>query len=202
MTSHRVQRPSRRTTRLSGLVAVVVGLLLSGLLIWTTSYAAYSATTQNSADSWTTGTVFLRDDDGGAALFTAEKLRPGSTGSRCLVVTSDGSLPGTVKLYAKDLTGPALLTQNIHVDVAQGSGGTAADCTGFVADAAAPVFSSTLATLPTGYGTGGAAWTLTGTPGEQRTYRITYRVDPNTPNDTQATRASTTFVWEAQTPAS
>jgi hypothetical protein len=201
VSSHRASRPSRRSTRLGGLAAVVVGLLLSGLLIWTTSYAAYSATTQNAADTWSTCSVSLTDDRG-SALFTVDELWPGATGSRCITVISTGTVPGQVRLYGKDLTGPALLTQNIHIDVTQGTAGTAVDCSDFTASSTPGVFSSTLAAYPTGYSAGGSSWDLAGTPSEQRTYRITYTVDPNTGNENQDMTASMTFVWEVQTNAS
>jgi hypothetical protein len=201
VTTHRAPRPSRRTARLGGLAAVVVGLLLSGLLIWTTSYAAYSATTQNTGDSWATGSVGLTDDDGGTALFTATGLRPGSTASRCLVVSSSGTLPATVRMYGTDLVATKSLASWITLTVTQGTGGGAGSCAGFVPDPASAV-TSTLAAFPTSYGAATAGWSLAGTPAESRTYRISYTVDPNAPNSTQSATAAMTFVWEAQTPAS
>ena len=201
MTTHRTPRPSRRTARLSGLAASVVGLLLSGLFIWQTSYAAYSATTQNNTDSWATGTVALSDDDGGTALFTASGLRPGSTGSRCLVISSTGTTEATVRVYGKDLAATASLDRWITVTLTQGSGGAAGSCSGFTPSATA-AWSSTLAAFPTTYGTGGSSWSLAGTPTETRTYQVTYTVDPNAPNSTQGASAAMTLVWEAQTPTS
>jgi hypothetical protein len=199
VTSHRATPPSRHSVRLGGLVAVVVGLLLSGVLTWTTSYAAFSATTQNGTNSWATGRVQLDTDP--TALFQVDRLWPGATGSRCLTVTSSGSVPGEVRLHGAGLTGPALLTSAIRLDVVQGTG-TAADCSDFTPAATSPAFSRTLAAYPTGYTAGGSPWTVAGEPGEQRVYRVSYTVDPNADNATQSLTASMTLVWEVQTRAS
>ncbi|GAB4079728.1 hypothetical protein GCU67_01915 [Modestobacter muralis] len=199
MTSHRAAPPPRRSARLGGAVAAVVGLLLSGVLTWSTSYAAFSARAENEGNSWTTGRVQLSTDRA-SALFQADELWPGASDSRCLTVTSDGSVPGEVRLYGAALTGPLLLTQNITLDVVQGTG-TAVDCSDFSAPAGAPVFSRTLAGYPTEYSAGGSAWTLAGDVGEQRTYRVTYRVDPNAGNATQDSTATMTFVWEVRSTA-
>ena len=201
MTSHRATPPSRHSVRLGGLVAVAVGLLLSGVLTWTTSYAAFSATTQNGANSWATGRVQL-DTDRTTALLQVDELWPGATGSRCLTVTSSGSVPGEVRLYGAGLTGPALLAANIRLDVVQGSTGSAADCSDFVPAAAPPSFTSTLAAYPTGYAAGGSPWVLAGDVGEQRVYRVSYTVDPNADNATQAQTATMSLVWEVRTRAS
>jgi hypothetical protein len=197
VTSHRAAPSSRRSARLGGAVAAVVGLLLSGVLTWTTSYAAFNATLENDGNSWTAGRVELGTDQAGA-VFQARDLWPGATGSRCITVTSDGSVPGEVRLRGAALTGPPELTQNVWIDVDQGSGSTAPDCTGFVADAAPAVSSLTLADYPTDYVDGVSPWVLTGDVGEQRTYRITYRVDPNAGNDTQEETAGMTFVWDVR----
>jgi hypothetical protein len=201
VTRNRASRPTRRAGRTGLIAAVLLGLLGSGCLIWQTSHAAYSANTQNGPDSWTTGTLTLTDDDGGTALFTASGLRPGSTGTRCIVVTSTGSLPATVKVFGKDRTTTKSLADHITITVANGSGGSAGSCTGFTAEPGT-AHTSTLAAFPLTYAAGVSSWALTGTAPETRTYQITYTVDPNAPDSTQDATASMSFVWEAQTPAS
>ncbi|MCZ2830555.1 hypothetical protein O2W14_17090 [Modestobacter sp. VKM Ac-2986] len=199
MSSHLAAPTSRRPARLGAAVAAVVGLLLSGVLTWSTSYAAFSARADNAGNSWTTGTVELHTGRT-SALFQATELWPGASGSRCLTVTSGGSVPGEVRLYGADLAGPLLLTQSVRLDVVQGTG-TAVDCTDFVAATGAPVDTSTLAEYPTTYSAGGAPWVLAGDVGEQRTYRVTYRVDPNTGNATQESTATMSLVWEVRSTA-
>jgi len=197
VTTHRAPRPTRRTARAGSTAAVVAGLVLSGCLIWTTSYAAFTADTRNSGNTWTTGSVALANDRA-SALFQVDKLWPGATGSRCITVTSNGSVPGEVRLYGAALTGPTLLTQAISIDVVQGTAGAAVDCADFVAAATPAVSTRTLAAYPTDYGTGGSPWVLTGATGENRVYKISYQVDPNAGNSTQNSTATMTFVWEVQ----
>ncbi|MFQ1003041.1 hypothetical protein [Modestobacter sp. SSW1-42] len=197
MTTHRAPRATRRTVRTGSTAAVVAGLVLSGCLVWTTSYAAFTAETRNPGNSWTTGHVQLSNDRG-TALFQVDRLWPGATGSRCVTVTSGSSVPGEVRLYGAGLTGQTLLTQVVSLDVVQGTAGAAADCSDFVAAATPPVSSRTLAAYPTDYGTGQSPWVLTGTTGEARAYKVTYRVDPNAGNATQDQTAAMTLVWEVQ----
>ena len=95
------------STPSAGLSAVVrvptvpAALLVSALLVWQASNAAFSATTSNPGNSWTAGSVTLTDDDGGTspttgtAMFSAAGLVPGSTGSHCIAVTSTGTVPAT-----------------------------------------------------------------------------------------------------------
>ena len=53
-------------------IAPVAGLLAAGLLVWQGSYAAFSATSSNTANAWTTGEVV-------AAAVTAVKCADPST---------------------------------------------------------------------------------------------------------------------------
>src|SRR5947209_19250226 len=87
--------------------AVPLGVLASGVLIWQSSYAAFSGTTTNGNNTFSAGSVTLTDDHQPAtALFTAPNLKPGSTGSSCIKVTYNGNLAAAVKMYVKsgDLT--------------------------------------------------------------------------------------------------
>ena len=160
---------------------------------------AYSATTVNPTNNWATGTVALSDDDANTAAFTATNLKPGSTGTKCIAVTSTGSLASTVKLYA---TGPAStknLAAHLDVTISQGSGGTFGDCAGFVP--AATVFAGTLDQLgktATGFASGIGDWTPSGKGSETRTYQIVYTVNGQAPDSTQGGTAALGLTWEAQ----
>ena len=79
--------------------AIPMAVLASGGMVWQSSYSAFSATTVSPTSNWTAGTVALSDDDNNTALFTATNLKPGATGTKCIAVTSTGSLASTVKLY-------------------------------------------------------------------------------------------------------
>ena len=203
------RRPNQRVRSHALLGAVLLGLVLSALLIWQTSYAAYSATTGNATNSWSTGNLALTDDDGGSggasgtAMFSATGLRPGSTGTHCITVSSTGSLPALVRLYGTGSTTVNGLSSSIGLVVTQGTGGSFGSCAGFQAlpGSAGAVYDGTLAAFPTGgYSTGLSDWSTAGTTGapETRAYRFTYTIDPEAPVSTMNGAASIGLTWEAQ----
>ena len=199
-------RPSRKVATIVSLVAVPVALSASGLVVAQSSYSAYSATTVNPTNNWSTGTVALADDDANTAAFTATNLKPGASGSRCIVVSSTGSLPASVRLYGTGATTTKALASDINLTVTQGSGGSFGSCTGFTALASGSgVYSGTLADFgatATSFATGVGAWTTagvaSGAAAETRTYQLTYSVKPDATNDTQGGTAALGFTWEAQ----
>ena len=117
------RRPSRRTAKVAGLLAVPAAIAVSGLVVSQASYSAYSATTVNPTSNWATGTVALADDDNGTAAFTAANLKPGSTRTKCIAVTSTGTLASAVKLYGTAAATTNNLASNITLSVVQGTGG-------------------------------------------------------------------------------
>lgn len=188
--------------KIVALAAVPAALLLSGLVVGQASYSAYSATTVNPTNNWTTGTVALADDDTNTAAFTAQNLKPGSTGTKCITVTSTGTLASQVKLYATTPTTTKNLASYINLTITQGTGGSFGSCTGFTALATgSSVYTGTLDNLgatATGYATGLGTWNPTGTGTETRTYQITYTVNPAAPDSTQNGTAALGLTWEAQ----
>lgn len=200
-----MSRPSVRVSRWLKWAAIPLALGVSAVVVAQSSYAAFSATTVNPTNNWNSGTVVLADDDANSALFTASNLKPGSTGTKCIAVTSTGSLPSAVKLYGTNPATTNLFSSQINLSVVQGTGGTFSDCTGFTALATgSSVYSGTLAAFgssATNFATGLPAantWTTTGAPTETRTYQFTYTVNPAAPNTVQASSASIGFTWEAQ----
>lgn len=194
-----MSRPSRRTVRIATWSAVPVALLASAAVVATSSYAAFSATTDNPTNNWSAGTVSLSDDDGGTAMFTAQKLKPGATGTKCITVTSAGTLPGKVVLYGTAPSTTKGLADAITLKVEQGTGGSFASCAEFTA--AKEIFTGSLATFGaahTNYATGVGDWATTGSPAESKTYRITYTLGADTPNSAQGGTASVGLTWEAQ----
>lgn len=179
--------------------ALPVALLVSGLVIGQSSYAAFNATTSNPTNNWSTGSVALSDDDSNTALFTATNLKPGSTGTKCILVTSTGTLPSAVKLYG---TAPATtnsLNTFIDLTVEIGSGATFGSCTGFTPTAT--IHNGTLAafgTAATSYATGLGTWAPTGSGTETRAYKFSYTVNASAPNTTQNSSASIGLTWESQ----
>lgn len=197
-----MSRPTRSRARLIGFGALLAGLAGSALIVWQASYSAFSSTTSNPTNNWSAGTVSLSDDDSNTAMFTASGLKPGSTGTKCIAVTSTGTLASAVKLYGTSYSGTNVLSQNITLTVTQGTGGGFASCTGFTPlGTGSSVYSGTLdgfATADTNFATGAGSWTPTGTGSETRVFQFSYTVGASTPNTAQGQTASLGFTWEAQ----
>lgn len=184
--------PSRKIARLAPWAAIPAALIVSGLIVSQASYSAFSATTENAGNSWETGSVKLTDDDQGAALFTAKNLKPGDKGEKCITVTSDGTSPALVKLYAANEKATNNLDQYISIKIVQ-----SASC----GTAGSTITGGTLAGFAaghTGYANGVGNWNTAGTKGETQAYTISYVFSADAPNSTQASSASVDFVWEAQ----
>jgi hypothetical protein len=194
--------PTRRTARLLKWAAIPAALLVSGIVVGQASYSAFNSTTSNPTNNWSAGTVALSDDDSNTAMFTATGLKPGSTGTKCIAVTSSGSLASNVNLYGTSPATTNALSTYIHLTVTQGTGGTSGSCTGFTPLATgSALYTGTLAnfaTTATNYATGLGTWTPTGTAPETRTYEFTYTVDAATPNTSQGGTAAIGFTWEDQ----
>jgi hypothetical protein len=193
---------TRRTARLLKWGAIPAALLVSGLIVGHASYSAFNATTSNPTSNWSAGTVVLTDDDSNTAMFTATGLKPGSTDTKCIAVTSSGSLASSVKLYGTSPSTTDALSTYIHLSIVQGTGGSSGSCTGFTPlVTGSSLYSGTLAnfaTTSTDYANGLGTWTPTGTAPETRTFEFTYLVDATTPNTSQGGTAAIGFTWEDQ----
>jgi hypothetical protein len=195
--SRHLSRPGSRATRLATLVAPVVGLVAAGGLVWQSSYAAFTATTDNGTNSWASGSVILSDNDSETAMFTVTNAKPGQTGSRCIEVTSSGTLASTVELYGSGLATTKGLSTYLNLAVTQGTG-TAANCSDFSAQGAS-VYNGTLAGFTaTNFAGGYGDWAPTGTAPEKRAFKFDWTLASNAPDSSQTGTASVTFVWEAQ----
>jgi len=192
--------------RAVALAAAPVAILAAGAMVWQSSTAAFTATTRNAGNSWSTGQVALTDDDAGRAGFTVDGLVPGQTGERCIVVTSNSTVAGEVRSYVQNLSGSAQgLEDHVRLRVERGTGGNFESCAGF--EAAQPSLPaqplSVLAQGYNSYATGGQAWTTTGTPGESTTYRGTWTFDTTGLTQQQidalqGAQVSIDLVWELQ----
>ena len=192
-------RPTARTAKIAAVAAVPAALIASGLIVSQASYSAYSATTTNPTSNWATGTVFLSDDDNNTAAFTASNLKPGATGSKCIVVTSSGSLASAVKLYTTNATTTKSLASHVNLSITQGAGGSFGSCVGYVSTGS--VYSGTLADLTssaTNFSTGLGDWAPAGAGSETKTYQISYTLSSSAPDSTQGGTAAVGFTWEAQ----
>lgn len=215
----RHRAPRARRTVLP--VAVPIGLLLSLTLTWGSTHAAFSASTENSGNSWQAGRVVLGDSDSGSAFFTTAAdgaLKPGSTRSRCIRIDYTGDLAADVRMYATTpASGATSLDPYLVMSVERGVDVTAAttvaaDCSTGFTPTSTPTFlyntqqadvltadqARTLSYLKTqhaDYSTGVAVSTATA-PNTHLTLRITYAVKDD--NGAQNTQSSATFTWEAR----
>jgi hypothetical protein len=192
------RRPSRRTTR-RGVVASAAGaLVIAAALVWQSAYAGFSDSTANLPASISTGTVAVSNNVEGFGALTLPEMRPGDSNTQCVIVTSTGSEPALVKLYAQDRTGNADIASNLTFVWSAGTGGGAyGDCTGFVASGSPQTVK--MSNFAMRYADGYLPWnTAGGAAAETRTYRITYTMSTNPPSSTKGTTAGITFVWGAQ----
>ena len=192
-------RTALANKRLVAAASIPVAVIASGALVWQSSYSAFSATTSNPTNNWTAGTVALSDDDSNVAMFTATNLKPGSTGTKCIAVTSTGSLASTVKLYGSSYSTTNALATNLNLSVEEGTGATTSSCAGFTGGTS--IYSGTLAafgTGKTGFSSGVGTWAPTGTASETKSYRIIYTLATGTPDSAQGGTAALGFTWESQ----
>jgi hypothetical protein len=176
-------------------IGAVGGLLLISGLVVNSSTAAFTATTDNTGNSWTAGTVTLTDNDSGTALFSETALKPGSTGSRCIVVTYNGTLAASVKLRGAISAGA--LGQYLDLTVRRGSG-SQVDCTDFTTTLVPPEYTGTVGDLATNHSTfltGVGTWAPTGAA-QSATYQLTWTLQDNNAAQGQSVQAA--FTWEAQ----
>jgi len=183
------------------LLPVPLGLALSGVAVWQASYSAFSASTSNTPNTWNASSLGLTNDSTGP-MFALTNITPGSTGSRCLKVSSTGTVPSAVKLYtALGASVTNDISQYINLTIQLGTGGTYASCSSFASTATE--YTGTLAALTssnTGYSTGLPAGSLTGTSlPETLTYQISWTFSSTAPSTAQGGSApNVTLTWEAQ----
>jgi predicted ribosomally synthesized peptide with SipW-like signal peptide len=185
------------------LTALVLGLL--GTIAGAGTWSAFSATTDNSANSFTSGTVAIGDDDSGSAMLSLSNAKPGDSDGACIVVDYTGSLSASVKLYGS--TGGTGLDQYLDLTVTRGTkssgfdscGDFSPDGTDYIGSGPGVIYSGTLQGYPDGYGAGiadapGAPENWTN--GETHAYKFVVTVQ----NDgaAQGLNASQVFTWEAR----
>lgn len=186
------------------LSTVVVGLM--GSVVALGVFGLFSATTQNSGNEISSGTVALTDNDAGSAQINVTGAKPGDSWTRCIKVTYNGSLPADVHNYVLGGTGP--LSPYLHLTLSQGSQPTATfpSCTGFTPDATngnGVTYSGPALGAPAGnYETGSpvlpfgqTAWNA----GDSLVMKSVLTLDSAAPDLAQGnTTGAYTIVWEAR----
>lgn len=187
-------------------LAAILSLAVVSLLVLRASSAAFTTTTQNTGNAFTTGAIALTDNDGATALFSVTGMFPGDVETRCINVTYTGDGAGTdlaaVRLYASGaFTDTGTIADDLAVDVDLGSGSSDTACTGFV-ESTANVVTEDLATFEarTGFVTGASTgWTPAASP-ETVSFRITVTLDALALDAIQGqTLSGVGFTWELQT---
>ena len=179
-----------------GLGILAGAVLLTGAFIVTASIAAFSATTENTGNAWSTGTVVLTDDDGGAGImFEVLGMKPLDVVTNCIVVTYAGTLlPADVLLYG--VSGGSGLDAYLDLVIDEGTGAAFGNCSGF--SFTSNIFTGTLtsfAATHTNFGDGAGIWSPSTNP-ESVTYRFTVTLQDD--NAAQTLDATAEFTWEAQ----
>ncbi len=181
-------------------LAILVGVLGASALVWQTSGAAFTASTDTTG-SFSAGTVTLTDDDGGSALFTATGWVPSDTTTGCIEVSYGGSVdPGnpvtltTASSDTPDGDGNGL-SDDLDVTVELGTAGS--DCTSFTVGSTLAT-TTPLSTLTSG-GATSTGWTPAPGTDDMRPFRITVTLGDDTANDAQGDSTSGTFTWAVST---
>jgi len=167
------------------------------------TYSAFTATTTNSGNNISSGTVKIDQHSGATTLYNVTNQKPGDATTKCLRVTYSGSITASaVKLYAS--AGITNGTQyNLEVD--RGTGLTTLDgtmsCAGFTQTSVA--YNGNLGTLGSTYATGvdGKAAAATWATNDAIDYRfIITQNDDTTANAHTSVLTSGThsFTWEAR----
>lgn len=199
-----MNKPSRRARKIGTVITTPIAIVAAAALVWQSSYAAFSGSTRNSGNSWSTGSVALTDDDAGSARFQATNLVPGATETKCISVTATASVPSTVKVYAvNSVSSAAGLDNYIKVISEQGTGGGFGSCTGFT-PSGTPAPEATLREWASAdsYANGADPWDVpAGTT--TRVHRITWRFDATGLTQTQldglqGAQTGMDFQWELQ----
>jgi hypothetical protein len=199
-----MRKPTRRAGKIGAAVMTPVAIIAAAAMVWQSSYAAFSGTTRNSGNNWSTGSVALTDDDAGSARFQATGMVPGATETKCITVTATTSVPGVVKGYTiNPVLSPSGLQDHVMIGMEYGAGGGFGSCTGFVS--AGTVFapaSLTALSAVNSYANGNGGWAVTaGT--QTRTYRITWTFDTTGMTQTaldnlQGSQTGIDLQWELQ----
>jgi hypothetical protein len=201
---HAAPRPSHaRRNRIAATAAVVA---LSSAAAGMQTYAAFSSTTSNAANDFASGTVYLTDNDNGAAVVSLATAKPGDASTGCIRVLYTGSLASTVRLFGT-ISGDLAPYLTLTVTRGTDSSPSFRSCTNFTPDGtnyvgqgAGVVYSGLLSAYPTAY-TAGLVDPVSGSPetwdtNEAHSYKFT--VTLNDDNNAQGKTASSTFVWEAR----
>lgn len=189
-----VTRHQKLFTSLVRLTGVATAMLMLTVLIVTQSEAAFSDTTDNTGNSFSTGSVILTDDDGGAVMFSSAAVTPGVPVVECISLTYSGTLtPADIRMYG---TSSGALAPFLDTTVEVGTGGGFGSCAGF--GSPSTIYNGTLANFSathTDWASGQAVFTANTNP---TTVTLRFTVDVQNVPAAQSQTANADFTFEAQ----
>jgi predicted ribosomally synthesized peptide with SipW-like signal peptide len=192
-------------TRTRKLLASAIVLGATGAVAGAGTFSAFTSTTTNPSNQFTTGTVTLSDNDLGGSAVSLSNATPGTSSTGCIRVSYTGSLASTVKLYAS-VTGS--LAPYLDLTVTRGTETSpsfpscstfTADATNYIGQGAGVVFSGKLDTYPTSYASGiddgaGATWSTN----DAHSYKLQVSLPSGAASAAQGLSSNATFTWEAR----
>jgi hypothetical protein len=208
-----MSKQSDRRRRVVRATAPAAGLLAAGLLVWQGSYAAFSATTTDNNNAWSTGNLVLTNNGGTGtyaaattASFGGTNLKPTSTGTTCLTVKSTGNSAGSLAMYENTLADstPSLGAQiQLTITAATVTSDVLANCTGFPTSGTTAIATNTpLTTFPTSFATATNQVAVAATNPILVAYKVvwTFASTGTTPGDSALMGKNVTagFTWELQ----
>ncbi|GAB3256812.1 hypothetical protein [Kineosporia babensis] len=178
--------------------AITTGLVASGMMVWHTSYAAFSASSTVGGNTFEAAQVDVNANMVGVSNFSATNMAPGHPETECVVVTYTGGVDSTVTLSVKYPSGNNDLGQYLNFKIEEVD--TAGGCAGASQTGANEILpgATTLdekVSQSTGDGTT-ISWNAASNNSTKR-YRFTADVAANA-NAAQGKTAGAEFVWTAK----
>lgn len=178
---------------------VIVGVV--GFVAGAGTFAAFSNTTGNAANTYAAGTVYVSDNDAGSSMWSVSNQLPGASVTKCIRITYTGSLDADVKLYTS--SGSNGLDQYLDLTVDKGSmpsGTSFPACTSFSSESTiysgtVQNFKSTKTSFASGVGAYPGAQTKWAT-NDTLVYRFTVTLQNN--SNAQGLSCTLGLTWEAR----
>jgi hypothetical protein len=180
---------------------VVVGL--AGSVIASAVFSAFSATTVNTGNNISAGTVAISNNDAAHEMYTLTNQTPGTVTSKCIEVSYTGSLDSAVKLYTGSTLDASANYINLKITPGTETTPTFPACTGFTPNAGGAIYNGDLAAFAAAHSdwSNGLALDSGGDATWVQNDKVVYKIEVNVVNDPLAQGATSglhDFTWEAQ----
>ena len=178
----------------------------AGIIAGSTTWSAFTASTDNSSNSFAAGDVVLGDNDLDNAMLSLSNAKRGNSATGCIRVTYSGSLPARVRMWA---TTTGTLAGYLDISVRRGSTSASFpnctpwtdDGTDYIGQGNGVIYNGALSSFPSSGSplvepTAGSPETWTN--GEQHWYQVTVTLQSNAGGGGQGTSSTLNLYWEAQ----